>query len=572
MAIKENNLIKKLKYRNYEMYKYFNKALEILSLLNEKTYEAYIVGGAVRDLYLNMDFNDIDIATNATPQTIKSLFSNCDVDMQYEHLGSVILKIDGFKYEITTFRSEEYVKHRLKSVHYSKKLIEDVQRRDFSINALAMTLNQEIIDLVKGQKDIEKKTIRIIGKANNRFKDDPSRILRGFHLVAKLNFKIDLKTEHAMVKNRALLSELSNYKIITLLKKILTEQYKDVAIKKMKSTNIFKDMPKYSSWMKILSKYRKLNYIEQFTILFKLLGEIPINTGFSHKEIVEIKKLYELSDYMVANEITPIDIIQLGLDNLLQADNIACALNKSYISQSKKIKKLNKKMPIHSARELKISVDEIKALLDGDNSKIGLITSELLLLVVNGIIKNKYSALEEAAIMIIEGKDKSYEIHENINPYVDQVEDNERIIALLEQNKENQGKVGVIEDAEYTEPELIAKNEDIINVENTDEMTEPELIENVKISLQPEEKDFQIPLMQKDENSSSNDDKLLQMYYEDFNELYRIHRKSVFDELVVSELNEEEIEKHEIRIKEDVRKILIEKNRNYKDLNDRGII
>ena len=572
MAIKENNLVKKLKYRNYEMYKYFNKALEILSLLNEKTYEAYIVGGAVRDLYLNMDFNDIDIATNATPQTIKSLFSNCDVDMQYEHLGSVILKIDGFKYEITTFRSEEYVKHRLKSVHYSKKLIEDVQRRDFSINALAMTLNQEIIDLVKGQKDIEKKTIRIIGKANNRFKDDPSRILRGFHLVSKLNFKIDLKTEHAMVKNRALLSELSNYKIITLLKKILTEQYKDVAIKKMKSTNIFKDMPKYSLWMKILSKYRKLNYIEQFTILFKLLGEIPINTGFSHKEIVEIKKLYELSDYMAANEITPIDIIQLGLDNLLQADNIACALNKSYISQSKKIKKLNKKMPIHSARELKISVDEIKALLDGDNSKIGLITSELLLLVVNGIIKNKYSALEEAAIMIIEGKDKSYEIHENINPYVDQVEDNERIIALLEQNKENQGKVGVIEDAEYTEPELIAKNEEIIDVENNDKMTEPELIENVKISLQPEEKDFQIPLMQKDENFSSNDDKLLQMYYEDFNELYRIHRKSVFDELVVSELNEEEIEKHEIRIKEDVRKILIEKNRNYKDLNDRGII
>ena len=293
MALKDNVLIKKLKYRNYEMYKYFDKALEILSLLNDKTYEAYIVGGAVRDLYLNMDFNDIDIATNATPQAIKNLFSNYEVDMQYEHLGSVILKIDNFKYEITTFRNEEYIKHRLKSVHYSKKLNEDVQRRDFTINALAMTLNKEIIDLVKGQKDIEKKVIRIIGKANNRFKDDPTRILRGLHLVAKLNFKLDLKTEHAMVKNRALLSELSNYKIITLLKKILIEKHKDVAIKKMKTMNIFKDMPKYSLWMKILSKYRKLNYIEQFTILFKLLGEIPINTGFSHKEIVEIKKLYE---------------------------------------------------------------------------------------------------------------------------------------------------------------------------------------------------------------------------------------------------------------------------------------
>ena len=174
--------------------------------------------------------------------------------------------------------------------------------------------------------------------------------------------------------------------------------------------------------------------------------------------------------------------------------------------------------------------------------------------------------------MIIEGKDKNYEIHENINPYVDQVEDNERIIALLEQNKENRGKVGVIEEAEFTEHELIEKNEEIIDIENNEEMIKPELIENVKISSQQEEKDFQIPLMQKDENSSSNDDKLLQMFYEDFNELYRIHRKSVFDELVVSELNEEEIEKHEIRIKEEVKKILIEKNRNYKYLNDRGII
>ena len=77
------------------------KSLAENKVLNEKSYEAYIVGGAIRDLYLELDFNDIDIATNATPQAIKSIFTDCVVDMQYEHLGSVILKIDNFKYEIT---------------------------------------------------------------------------------------------------------------------------------------------------------------------------------------------------------------------------------------------------------------------------------------------------------------------------------------------------------------------------------------------------------------------------------------------------------------------------------------
>ena len=214
MARNENTLLKKLKYRNYEMYKYFQKALEILSVLNEKAYEAYIVGGAIRDLYLNIDFNDIDIATNATPQAIKNLFSNCNVDMQYEHLGSVVLKIENFRYEITTFRSEEYVKHRLRAVHYSKKLVDDIKRRDFTINALAMTLNQNVIDIVKGEKDIQKRCIKVIGKGKNRFKDDPTRILRGIHLVSKLNFRIDRKTEYAMVKSRQYLSEISNFKII----------------------------------------------------------------------------------------------------------------------------------------------------------------------------------------------------------------------------------------------------------------------------------------------------------------------------------------------------------------------
>lgn len=566
MAKKENALVKKLKYRNYEMFKYFNKALEILSVLNEKSYEAYIVGGAVRDLYLQIDFNDIDIATNATPQAIKNLFSNCDIDMQYEHLGSVVLKIDGFRYEITTFRNEEYVKHRLKSVHYSKKLIDDIQRRDFTVNALAMSLNQNVIDIVNGEKDLNKKTVRIIGRGKNRFKDDPTRILRGIHLVAKLNFKIDGKTERAMSKCGHYLQELSNYKIITLLKKILNEKYSDHAVALIKKMNLFKTMPKYSEWIKTILKAKKLNYIEKFAILFILLEDIPVNTGFSHKEIVEIKKIFELSDYLRNNEITPIDIIQLGIDNLLQADNVNAVLNKKYISQSKKIKKMNKKMPIHSVRELKISVDEIKALLDGDNSKISMITNELMLAVINGDIKNSYSSLEEAVLSIVDGKDKIIENYDNFNTYVDEVEDNERILSLLEQNKEFRSKEGEIIESNFEDVKTIDKDEEIIDIENS-EKSDDSLLENVKI-VDSVDDTYTTYI----EDNQTNDHKIVEMFYNDFNELYRIHHKSVFDDLIVSELNEEEIEKYEIKIKEDVKKILIEKNSDYKYLNDGGII
>lgn len=590
MIHSESNLIKKLKYRNYEMYKYFEKALEILSVLNEKAYEAYIVGGAVRDLFLEIDFNDIDIATNATPQIIQSLFPDCDVDMQYEHLGSVVLKVDGFRYEITTFRNEEYVKHKLKSVHYSKKLVDDIQRRDFTINALAMSLNQNIIDVVNGQRDLKLKTVKIIGKGTKRFKEDPSRILRGLHLVSKLKFNLDIKTEHAMYKSRHLLAELSNYKLITLLNKILNEKYSFRAIRVMKFTNLFKDMPKYHEWIKIISKYKKLNYIEQFTILFRLLEDIPLNTGFSHKEIVEMKKLYELSFYMSTTEITPIDIIQIGLDNLLQADNIEKALNKEYVSQSKNIKLMNKTMPIHSARELKISVEEIKVLLNNDNSKISELTNELLMLVVTGAINNTYHELEEAALFIIEGKNKKYNAQDNYNPYVNQVEENERIIALLEQNKENSAKVGVVVDSK-TDEENIKNIEEYINIYN-DEINEQqndnveqlyEEINKVQNDMDQlnnifENNDNIIENDVKESNEEvnntyqNNDNELVQMFYEDFNELYYIYRKNVFDDMNISTLSETEIHRQESIMKEDVKRILVEKNPDYKNLNDRGLI
>ena len=492
--------------------------------------------------------------------------------MEYEHLGSVVLKIDNFKYEITTFRCEEYVKHRIKSVHYSTKLIDDIQRRDFTINALAMSLNQNLIDVAKGEKDLKKKTIRVIGKGKSRFKDDPTRIFRGIHLVAKLNFRIEKKTQYAMVKSSKYLTELSNYKVITLLKKILTEKYCNNAIQTMKHLNIFKSMPKYSEWIRIISKAKKFNYLEKFAVLFILLEDIPVNSGFSHKEIVEIKKIFELSEYLKNNEISPIDIIQIGLDNLIQSDKVNVILDKKYVSKTKMIKKMNRQMPIHSARELKISVDEIKNLLDYDNTQISKIINELLLLVINGEISNNYSALEEAVLMIMDRKETPNIKQEDFDQYTASVEENERIISLLESNKENMSKEGEIIEPEFKKLDQSDDSENIIDIDASQDIEEKEeslVSHNEKNEIEYHEdsvNDTEINTVQIDEQ------KMAEMFYEDFNELYRIHRKTVFDDLVVSELNEEEIQRYEIQIKNDVKNILIEKNKNYKYLNDRGII
>ncbi len=572
--VKDHIIIKKLKHNNYELYKYFEKALEIISVLNDKSYEAYIVGGAVRDILLDKDFNDIDITTNATPQVLMRLFAEYKIDCEYEHLGSITLYIDEYKFELTTFRHEEYVKHRIKDVHYSKRLADDVIRRDFTINALAFPLNLELIDLVDGKKDLEHKKIRIIGKGKQRFKDDPSRILRAFHLVAKLNFKIEFKTIISMMKSRKLLKDLSNFKITTLIKKILNEKYSLKTLRLMNRSNIFKEMPEYANWVKVIIKNHKLNYIEKFAILYKTIGEIPVNNGFSHAENLEIKKIFELIDFVSNTEIDGMDIIQLGLDNLIQADTLAKVINKDYVLQGKNIKKLYKSLSIHSVRELKISVSEIKVLLGEDSSlKIGDVINDLLQLVVINVIENKYSDLEKAVRLMAEGKTVNFSAESKINYDTEPAEENERILSLLGSVIDNKGKEGTIEDAVFEEHQMIEdefSNRKVVDVDISENVYDDSIIpseDNNSVDYNNVINEYE------NINNDNNDDSsLIEMYWDDYKELYKIHRKNVFDEIPLSALNEETIAKYEDRVKREVKQILVENNIKYQDLNNRGKI
>lgn len=189
--------------------------VEVLNKLNAAGHEAYVVGGSVRDKVVGKDNKDIDITTSATPEEIMEVFHDYKtIDVGKEH-GTVPVIVDGEQVEITTFRHDgEYSDgRRPDSVTFTKSLKEDILRRDFTINAIAYSEKDGIVDLVGGVKDAENGLIKAVGSPSERFKEDPLRIMRGLRFASKLDFKIDPATEQAMIDNRELLKGVSAERI-----------------------------------------------------------------------------------------------------------------------------------------------------------------------------------------------------------------------------------------------------------------------------------------------------------------------------------------------------------------------
>lgn len=405
-----------LKKRNYEMYKYFMRGLELISALKSKMYEAYIVGGAVRDYLLNIDFKDIDIATNATPEEVLDIFKDLDIDDRYASLGSVVIRENGFYYEITTFRNEEYVKYKIKDVHYSKKLVEDIIRRDYTINALALTPNLTIIDLVEGQKDLEKGIVRVIGSGKRRFQDDPSRILRGLRLVSKYNFSVETNTEKAMRKCRNYLKEISETKLTSELENIINEKYGLKALKIIDDNNLFRSMPKYAYWISLIIKYyKKLSFIEKYTLLYLITGELPKNIEANRANAQEVKKLYDVAQNLFVNKVDSLMIFNEGQDMLLAADRVCKAYNSRYHRQKGRIKKLNRKMKIRSISDLKFTARELTLMMREDQLPMtNQIMNELIYNVVEGKLVNRNDVLVETVRRMLEQNNYTLTPKENI--------------------------------------------------------------------------------------------------------------------------------------------------------------
>lgn len=194
-----------------------------INLLQSAGFEAYAVGGCVRDSLLGKTPNDWDITTSAKPEDMKSVFINFHcIDTGIKH-GTVTVVIDGEPLEITTFRFDgEYEDNRHpKSVTFTSNLGADLGRRDFTVNAMAYSKMTGTVDLFGGQNDLKNKIIRCVGDPDRRFNEDALRILRALRFASALDFEIEEKTAQSLLKNRALLGNISEERIAKELLKLV---------------------------------------------------------------------------------------------------------------------------------------------------------------------------------------------------------------------------------------------------------------------------------------------------------------------------------------------------------------
>ncbi len=193
----------------------------IISTLQAHGYEAYAVGGCVRDSILGREPDDWDITTSATPLETKALFKRT-FDTGIEH-GTITVLLDKDAFEVTTYRVDgkyEDSRHP-KEVTFTRSLKEDLLRRDFTINAMAYNDEEGLVDVFGGIRDLKNKTIRCVGNAEERFGEDALRILRAVRFAAQLGFEIEKETQEGIVKLASTLANISAERIQVELVKML---------------------------------------------------------------------------------------------------------------------------------------------------------------------------------------------------------------------------------------------------------------------------------------------------------------------------------------------------------------
>ena len=211
----------------------------ILDILN-KNGEGYIVGGSVRDILLGVSPKDYDFTTNIAYSTLKELFKDYNPKEIGKHFGILMIKINGIHYEIAKFRKDIGILNgrHPESVKFVDEIAEDLKRRDFTINAMAYSRKNGLIDLYNGSSDIKNKLIRFVGDPGLRIKEDALRILRAVRFVSALGFDLETETKKAILKNKLQLKKISKERIREEFSKILLSDYVDKGLLLMKELGI----------------------------------------------------------------------------------------------------------------------------------------------------------------------------------------------------------------------------------------------------------------------------------------------------------------------------------------------
>ena len=352
---------------------------DILSRIEENGFEAYIVGGYVRDHILGIESNDIDICTNAKVKDILDIFN--DVNVISNEYGAVKLISNHANIDITTYRRDlRYNGSRRKvELEYVDNLIDDVQRRDFTMNTLCMSKEGQIIDILNGRKDIDDRIIRCVGDINERINEDPLRMLRAVRFATVLDFRIEDKLYEELKKNKELLESLSMERIKEELTKILI----------------------HKNAIKGLDYLRRLGFLPYLGIEFDKIVNVPdISAMFSQLTFTkkypfskeEKQNIDSIKAILENGKIDKEVLFNYGLYLSIVAGSIL-GISKEYITE------LDHEVSIRHIKDINIKSDEICSLLRIKPSKvISKVYGELKLKILRDELKNDNIVLRQYVV------------------------------------------------------------------------------------------------------------------------------------------------------------------------------
>ncbi|AYX89863.1 CCA tRNA nucleotidyltransferase [Staphylococcus cohnii] len=386
----------------------FEQAKPILKTLQSNQYQAYFVGGSVRDYLMHKTIHDIDITTSATPEEVEAIFEKT-IPIGREH-GTINVVYNGEHYEVTTFRAEgDYDDHRRPNeVFFVRELYEDVKRRDFTMNAIAMDADFHIHDYFNGQQDIKNRIIRTVGNAQERFNEDALRIIRGLRFQSQLGFSLENETFYGMQSHINDIEHLSIERIVVELKKLTSGKYVANSFENLQRLNAFNYIP-------FFKHYNLNNFILDeaipFTLLVALLkvqqpsikgnlNDLKISNN-DKKYISKLEKLLNQLPNIKSKSDFKILIYDYGEQDIQSILNYMDLHIKNHlpsfsplIINTQSVKEVSKQLPIQSRKDIDING---KVILETVNKQSGpwlkTILRDIELAIIDGDVQNIKSEL-----------------------------------------------------------------------------------------------------------------------------------------------------------------------------------
>lgn len=405
----------------------------VMEKLKGAGYEAYVVGGFVRDSLLGREPKDCDLTTNATPEKIKEVFKDYTIiDNNGEKHGTVTIRYYDENIEITTFRVDgEYTDNRHPdSVSFTTSLKEDLARRDFTINAIAYD-GENLVDYFDGIKDLENGIIRAVGSPKERFEEDTLRILRGIRFACKYNFRIDNSTVFGMFFKRDNLKNISKERILVEIKEIFSYPKISEFMQGMMIRSVIEEIiPEFKSVNPFVFKLLDYGFATNFAGLLALVHDDMFHDDDLKERILdnlkfskaERKKLLLLSifsrcKYNFTDSEMIVKIMHIFIDqyhytkedayymvrDLIDIQNkfllVPDAYNKDYVDNS--VETLNKTVKERCVciKDLAINGDDLVE-MQFRGEEIGEILQQIFKHVSNGTLKNDKETLMYYAIKI----------------------------------------------------------------------------------------------------------------------------------------------------------------------------